>query len=434
MDPSCAQSAPAQQPPVQYAPAQYPAPQGYAPHNAPLQQQQAYPPQAQYAPYGQQQPPPHGQYPPPQGYYYPPPQGQYPPGQAPYGYAPPHGNDQYSSPPGYVAAVSPAGSPHPVPYGMPQPMPWQPAPLAVAIAQPVPQAPVSMPAPAEHCVNQHPPETWLYRQNWRRMYCFRLVGTETIEAKDCGVYQCVLPHATAPGAMCNDIIKDRGQTGQDLESHLAQYHNVTKLPERFAEPSRTWSSHILCCHEDPLAALDCLFCSCCFLDRLDTVSQVHWEKGVLPYVVNYRTGSTGCTESACDMCIAMGIMQPILCLFAPLTCCGFIVCDDDEYLQCVMTSPAVFRTKHNANIDEDQCTTKCKMLWCCPLQACQTYRELRSAGVNPGLTCCARDEPLSVKPQPTPTLGDILAANGGSSAFQNPAPGQWAPVANAAMM
>jgi hypothetical protein len=304
----------------------------------------------------------------------------------------------------------------------------------VAVGQPIAPYNVSLPACTEaHAVHQHAPESWLYRSYWRRMYCYNLVGMEAIEAKDCGVYQCHLPRG--PGQpFCGDVIKDRGCTGQDLESHLAQYHNVSKLPQRFQGPSRDWSSGMFCCHEDPMAALDCLFCSCCFLSRVEKVSNTRWEKGVIPYVMSYRGSATGCDDNAFTMCIAVTVLQPIVCLFAPLLCCGFAD-DDDDFLPFTITSGAIFRTKHNANIDEDQCTTKCKMLWCCPLQACQTYRELRSAGVNPGLTCCTRsDEPLSVKPQPTPTLGDILEANGGPVVAQNLAPGQWAPTVSAAMM
>jgi Cys-rich protein (TIGR01571 family) len=261
------------------------------------------------------------------------------------------------------------------------------------------------------------------------MYCYNLIGTEIIAEKNCGVYQCQLPHASRPGALCDEIVEDGDQTGRDLEAHLTQHHSVTQLPRRFAQPSRKWSTGLLSCHKDPLAALDCLFCSCCFLGRLDTVSQVHWKDGVLPYVASYGPAEVGYTESACDMCVGTAVIQPLcLTVVAPLLCCGFTFRDEDHYVLCPMTSPAVFRTKHNANIDEDQCTTKCKMLWCCPLQACQTYRELRGAGVNPGLTCCSRyDTPSSPAAQPIPTLDEILAANH-PGVLAVVAPGQWSPT------
>jgi hypothetical protein len=244
------------------------------------------------------------------------------------------------------------------------------------------------PCPIDHCRHVPAPELWLRRDHWRRLSCYKLIGVDSMDGRDCGVYRCQMPRDQG---VCGCLVRDQGQDGHDLNEHLAQYHALTQLPAQFQLGRRPWSSGLCRCFDDPLSCVDCVLCPCCFLGRLEYSTELHWQSGVSPYARSFTNERAGCIDNSCETCLAITVVQPALWLLLGLpTACCFVFRDDDSYLMCPLTSPAVFRTKHNANIDEDQCTTKCKMLWCCPLQACQTYRELRSAGVNPGLTCCTR--------------------------------------------
>jgi hypothetical protein len=395
-----------------------------------------------------QHPAPYYQYPPPppgtpytgaveggaQPYYYYPP----PPGYVPEAPGSVQGQVVGGPPPFYPPYPSQSTGPaqHSPHYYAPHPL--EASPLAAAGPAAVPgvgivdtaAASIRLPVLGADCdlTAGYPPEGWLYEQHWRRMYMFKLLGVTRAKApgasedSDSGVFQCTVPLQT--GGSCNAIITDRGGTGSDLESHLASTHNIDRLPPQFEKPMNRWTTGLCDCCLDCKSALDCLLCPCCFVGRITEMPVIHWERNVLPYVKRYGSRPTGCQDSCCEICIMAAIAQPIIWVFSPLMCCGFIDTTDDSFLTCMVCSDAVFTTKHLSRIDEGQCETKCKLLWCCPLVMCQTYRELRIRGVDPGLTCCGRDadeEAAAVRideanAMPVPTLVSILAANPGFAA------------------
>jgi len=297
--------------------------------------------------------------------------------------------------------------------------------------------------------NRFPPAAWLYPEHWRRMYLYTLVGMDSetrggednAQRVDFGVYQCQMPRGPDK-PVCGDVIRDRFASGADLESHAASFHGVSKLPPAFGPRTRRrpWSSSLFGCLDDPASCLDCLACPLCFIGRMEKIAStgIRWEKGVTPYTTEYRNRSSGVTDECCEVCVGFTIFLPVIAAFFPLTCCGFIDTSEDSWVCCVSFDSPLFIRNAN-NLSESVCCTKLKMLMCCPLVACQTYREMRHAGVNPGLTCSARDEADEAawaaavarawsEPTALPTRSAILAANGGGHPSMAGLVGMSAPV------
>jgi hypothetical protein len=289
-----------------------------------------------------------------------------------------------------------------------------------------------VPVPAESWHTWHTnvpaPDTWVYRKDWHRVFLYRLLALEPSRTplqsgesgvNEDGIYQCQMPRA--PGVVCGEVVRDRNCRGVDLESHAASVHGVEQFPQRFRRPSKQWGTSLCDCGSDIPACVDCVFCSCCFIARLNTVTRLRYERNVQPFVASAKGEATGCTQGWCG--VGCGFLcQPFLTLFCfPCAVCGF--CDDkpERFLCCWKAYPAIGRTKNFQHIEESDCESKCKTFWCCPFALCQTYRELRLAGVNPGLTCVNREPIDRYSTEASrryhaigqPTLRDILEDNSG---------------------
>jgi hypothetical protein len=271
------------------------------------------------------------------------------------------------------------------------------------------------------------PDAWVSRKDWHRVFLFRLLALEPSRTpavdgggNEDGIYDCQMPRA--PGVVCGEIIRDRNCRGVDLESHAASVHSVEKLPDRFKLPNKQWGSSLCDCNADMPACLDCAFCSCCFIARLNTVTRLRYERNVQPFVPSAKGEATGCTEGWCGTACGM-FWQPWLWMFlCPCATYGFINKQSPEnHLCCWVAYTPIGRTKNFQHIEESDCESKCKTFWCCPFALCQTYRELRLAGVNPGLTCVNREPIDRFSTEASrryhaigqPTLRDILEDNSG---------------------
>jgi hypothetical protein len=180
------------------------------------------------------------------------------------------------------------------------------------------------------------------------------------------------------------------------------------------------------CQQDMLSCKDAVLCPVCFLARVDTTSQLRWERDVLPYVRHFRNKrqllKCGCTDW--DFCWRLAVVWPLAWLLFPFTCFyDFVIGEEQTFYLCHAVYPAYQRTmKHSRISPSHAASEKCHLMWCCPCSMTRVFRQLRFEGINPGLTWWARlpaeEDELQFRLEQTapivPNLGEILEHNTGA--------------------
>jgi Cys-rich protein (TIGR01571 family) len=262
------------------------------------------------------------------------------------------------------------------------------------------------------------PRWWWMREFWPRELCFKPLGD--------GGFECQLPTSEGQRGTCQAIVKEPFNQCSTLRQHLETVHHMPPNPAAIDRMSQPWQTGLFQCFADQSSCLDCWLYPCCFIARLESATLIHSSHDSTPYIAHFRNVPTkgSCAEQGLSTAVYFSV-QPLLWLLFPITLVYDFAFGQERMMTCLPGSAAVLRAKKQCHVRESDAATKCKVLFCCPFALCQAYREVRTFGINPGLTCSRRppaeeDEQqfrLAQHPRLVPRLEAILPISSSPSSF-----------------